>query len=60
MDICLKVKLPTIEEMEAVRMDLLEHYAREPLTAELLQRVAAVARERINQMTVVEVVPTPC
>lgn len=60
MNICLKVKRATVEEMEAIRMTLLRQYADAPLTAELMQQVAEEALKRINQLTVVELVPSPC
>ena len=57
MDFYLKVKLATVEEMEAIRASLLQQHMDAPLSPELLQQVAEEARQRINQLTVVELVP---
>lgn len=57
MDFYLKVKLATVEEMEAIRAALLQQHMGAPLSPELLQQVAEEARKRINQLTVVELVP---
>lgn len=57
MDFDLKVKLATVEEMEAIRVALLQQHMGAPLSPELLQQVAEEARQHINQLTVVELVP---
>ncbi|QLR49789.1 hypothetical protein [Citrobacter sp. RHBSTW-00986] len=57
MDFYLKVKLANVEEMEAIRKALLQQHMDAPLSAELLQQVAEEARQRINQLTIVELVP---
>ncbi|CAM4017169.1 MULTISPECIES: hypothetical protein [Lelliottia] len=57
MDFYLKVELATVEEMEAIRVALLRQHVDTPLSPELLQQVAEEARQHINQLTVVELVP---